>query len=380
MDPALEIAVAGQDGGDHELVVLDGPRNRLVERTGVPDARRAAVAGEGEPERLERRHQPRRGQVAGDGLRARGERGLHGGSDGEAKRDRVAGKQARPDHHGEIEGVVGRVVRAHDIAGVGVSVRDRDRRQFRAARDPRRPEEERQVHHAVDDDLPPPPPRLVRRHLRARIPRLDESPRPVETPGQRRRRAQAQLPRLRIAGQFVIGHRGEGEEEAEVMIVAIQPRHARGEVRALGARRREERLVARLVPGEPQLPIPETVDPVVLAATDIRQPARHPDRRPLRPHPRNRAPDRRERRSERLVVVRGVGRGTVRQSILPRIARPASTAYAERCWTPRSYAGSLRCPNMVIVTTATDDSPRSMRPRRDESARAIRTVREQSFG
>ena len=58
MDPALEVAVAGQDRRGHELVLLDRLGDRLVERPGVADAGRAAVAREGEAELLERRHQP----------------------------------------------------------------------------------------------------------------------------------------------------------------------------------------------------------------------------------------------------------------------------------------------------------------------------------
>ena len=51
MDAPLEVAVARQHGGDHEVVLLDGLRDRLVERTAVADAGRAAVAGERESKR-----------------------------------------------------------------------------------------------------------------------------------------------------------------------------------------------------------------------------------------------------------------------------------------------------------------------------------------
>ena len=60
VDAPLEVAVAGQDGGDDELVVLDDLGDRRVERAGVADARRAAVAGEREAELLERPREPGR--------------------------------------------------------------------------------------------------------------------------------------------------------------------------------------------------------------------------------------------------------------------------------------------------------------------------------
>ena len=63
VDAALEVAVARQDGGDDEVVLLDGLGDRLVERAGVADAGRAAVAGEREAQRLERLHQAGRLEV-----------------------------------------------------------------------------------------------------------------------------------------------------------------------------------------------------------------------------------------------------------------------------------------------------------------------------
>ena len=65
VDPALEVAVARQDRGDDQVVLLDRRGDRLVERPGVADAGRAAVAGQREPERLERRHQPGGLEIAG---------------------------------------------------------------------------------------------------------------------------------------------------------------------------------------------------------------------------------------------------------------------------------------------------------------------------
>ena len=64
MDPALEVAVAREHGRDDQVVRLDRLGDRRVERPGVADARRAAVARQREPERLERRHQPGRLEIA----------------------------------------------------------------------------------------------------------------------------------------------------------------------------------------------------------------------------------------------------------------------------------------------------------------------------
>ena len=64
VDPPLEVAVPREHGRDDEVVLLDGGRDRGVERAGVADARRAAVAREREAELLERRHQAGRLEVA----------------------------------------------------------------------------------------------------------------------------------------------------------------------------------------------------------------------------------------------------------------------------------------------------------------------------
>ena len=53
MDAALEVAVAREDRRDDEAVLVDGLGDRDVERSGVADARRAAVADDVEAERLE---------------------------------------------------------------------------------------------------------------------------------------------------------------------------------------------------------------------------------------------------------------------------------------------------------------------------------------
>ncbi len=105
MDPTLEVAVARQDGGDDEVVGLDGLGDRCVERPGVADAGRAAVAGQVEPERCQWRHEAGRLEVARDRLRPGSERGLDRRGDPEAARDRVAGEQAGSDHDGRVRRV-----------------------------------------------------------------------------------------------------------------------------------------------------------------------------------------------------------------------------------------------------------------------------------
>ena len=63
MDAPLEVAVARQDRRDDQLVALDRLGDRLVERSAVADARRAAVADYAKAQRLERLEQP--GEFAG---------------------------------------------------------------------------------------------------------------------------------------------------------------------------------------------------------------------------------------------------------------------------------------------------------------------------
>ena len=79
MHAALEVAVAGEHGDGDELVVLDRVGDRLVERAGVADAGRAAVADELEAERVEVGGQAGLVEILGDHLAAGGERGLHPG-------------------------------------------------------------------------------------------------------------------------------------------------------------------------------------------------------------------------------------------------------------------------------------------------------------
>ena len=132
MDPALEVPVAGQHRGHDEFVVLDRLRDRLVERSRVADAGRAAVAGQRESKLLERRHQAGRFEVAGHGLGARGQRRLDRGRHGQPAGDRVPGEQRGADHHDRVGGVRARRDRRdRDRAGLDrrapVADLDRDR-------------------------------------------------------------------------------------------------------------------------------------------------------------------------------------------------------------------------------------------------------------
>ncbi len=131
MDATLEVAVARQDGRDHQVVRLDRRRDGVVERAGVADAGRAAVAGQVEPERLERGHQPGRLEIAGDGPRAGRQRRLDGRLDAQSASDGIPRQQAGADHHRRVGGVRARGDRGdRDRAGV-------ERR--RAGRRPRPP-------------------------------------------------------------------------------------------------------------------------------------------------------------------------------------------------------------------------------------------------
>ena len=71
VDPALEVAVAGQHRDDREVVVVDGLADLGDERAGVADAGGAAVADEVEAELVEVRREAGALVVVGDDLGAR---------------------------------------------------------------------------------------------------------------------------------------------------------------------------------------------------------------------------------------------------------------------------------------------------------------------
>src|SRR5205085_5407285 len=77
MNTGLEVAVAREDGADHQVALADRGRDLVREGTGVADARRAAVADGVETELVEIFVQTRLFVVAGHDLRARSQRRLH---------------------------------------------------------------------------------------------------------------------------------------------------------------------------------------------------------------------------------------------------------------------------------------------------------------
>ena len=102
VDPALEIAIAGQHRGGDQVLVVDGLGNLRRQRAGIADAGGAAEADQVEAELVEILLQAGLVEIFGDHLRARRQRGLHPRLDGQALRHRLAGQQAGADHHVRI--------------------------------------------------------------------------------------------------------------------------------------------------------------------------------------------------------------------------------------------------------------------------------------
>ena len=105
VDPALEVAVAGQHRDDREVVLLHRGRDLVDDRPGVADAGGAAVADQVVAELLQVRRQAGLVVVVGDHLAAGGERGLHPRLALQALLDRLLRQQPRPDHHRRVRGV-----------------------------------------------------------------------------------------------------------------------------------------------------------------------------------------------------------------------------------------------------------------------------------
>ena len=139
VDPALEVAVAREDGRRDEPLLLDLVGDRLVERARVADAGRAAVAGQGEAERREGSGEAGALQVGGHRLGAGRQRRLHGRRDPQAPRDRVPGQEAGPDHDGRVRGVRARGDRGDDDRAVADGARRRRRRRTPGGSPGRRP-------------------------------------------------------------------------------------------------------------------------------------------------------------------------------------------------------------------------------------------------
>ena len=105
MDARLEVAVAREHRADDEVVLLDGLRDRLRQRPGVPDAGRAAVADGVEAELLEVRRQAGLVVVVGDDARAGRERRLDPRLALEPALDRLLREQAGAEHDLRVRGV-----------------------------------------------------------------------------------------------------------------------------------------------------------------------------------------------------------------------------------------------------------------------------------
>ena len=101
----LEVAVARQHGGGHQIAFVDRGRNRRIQRAGIADAGGAAVAHEVETNGVKIFLQPGSVQIFRHHLAARGKRGFHPGFAGQAKRAGLAGHKTGGNHHIGIRGV-----------------------------------------------------------------------------------------------------------------------------------------------------------------------------------------------------------------------------------------------------------------------------------
>src|SRR6185369_1631494 len=105
VDPALEVAVAGQHGDDGQVALVDPGGDLLLQRAGVADAGGAAVSDQVEADLIQVRHQPGTVVVVHDDLGPGRERGLDPRLAGQALLDRVAGEQRGADHDLRVRGV-----------------------------------------------------------------------------------------------------------------------------------------------------------------------------------------------------------------------------------------------------------------------------------
>ena len=138
VDPPLEIPVAGEHRRGHQIALPDSANNLTREGAAVPDARRAAVADDVEPQVSQGFEQPGITQVVGHDARARRQAGLDVRRDAQAAAQCVAGKQSGGDQHGGVRGVGARSDGGDDDRAVA----DLDRRTVRpdtgaAVRSPR---------------------------------------------------------------------------------------------------------------------------------------------------------------------------------------------------------------------------------------------------
>ena len=101
-DAAFEIAVAGENRGGDDPVLVDAVRHFSRQRAGIADAGRAAKAHDVEPELVEVLLQAGIGEVLANHLRARRKRGLHPRLHHQALGDRLAGEQAGADQNAGV--------------------------------------------------------------------------------------------------------------------------------------------------------------------------------------------------------------------------------------------------------------------------------------
>ena len=105
MNSAFEVAVPTEHTGCHQIVLADGERNLLRQRSGVSDARGTAVADEVEAEGLEIAHEISSLEVIRHDLGTGRQGGLHPWFSSESTFSCLASDQPRPDHHARVAGV-----------------------------------------------------------------------------------------------------------------------------------------------------------------------------------------------------------------------------------------------------------------------------------
>ena len=131
VDAALEIAVAGEHRGGHQILIVDGLGDFRRERSGIADAGGAAEADEIVAELVEILLQAGLVEILGDHLRAGRERGLDPRLDGQALRHRLARQQAGAHHHARIRRVGARRDRRdHHVAVAEIVVAAFDGKRF----------------------------------------------------------------------------------------------------------------------------------------------------------------------------------------------------------------------------------------------------------
>src|SRR6266404_3340953 len=105
MDAGLEVAIARQHRCADQVVLGDRLLDRRIERPGIADAGRAAIAGEIEVELFELREQAGSREVFGDHARAGRERGLDVALDGEALGGSLFREQPCSQQYSWIRGI-----------------------------------------------------------------------------------------------------------------------------------------------------------------------------------------------------------------------------------------------------------------------------------